>query len=38
MDSFLEIFEGTLSLLDVILILFILFNLLSGIKNGLFLV
>ena len=34
MDSFLEIFEGTLSLLDVILILFILFNLLSGIKNG----
>ena len=34
MDSFLEIFEGTISLLDAILILYILFNLLSGIKNG----
>ena len=34
MDSFFEIFEGTLSLLDAILILFILFNLTSGIRNG----
>ena len=34
MDSFFEIFEGTVSLLDVILILYILFNLISGIRNG----
>jgi len=34
MDSFFEIFEGTVSLLDIILILYILFNLISGIKNG----
>ena len=34
MYSFFEIFEGTLSLLDAILILFILFNLISGIRNG----
>jgi membrane protein required for colicin V production len=34
MDSFFEIFEGTVSLLDIILILYILFNLISGIRNG----
>ena len=34
MDSFFEIFEGTMSLLDVILILYVLFNLISGIRNG----
>ena len=34
MDSFFEIFEGTVSLLDVILILYVLFNLISGIRNG----
>ena len=34
MDSFFEIFEGTVSLLDSILLLYILFNLISGIRNG----
>ena len=34
MDFFFEIFEGTISLLDVILILYVLFNLISGIRNG----
>jgi len=34
MDSFFKVFEGTVSLLDVILILYILFNLISGIRNG----
>jgi len=34
MDSFFEIFDGTVSLLDIILILYILFNLISGIRNG----
>jgi len=34
MDSFFEIFEGTVSLLDSILLLCILFNLISGIRNG----
>jgi len=34
MDSFFEIFEGNVSILDVILILYILFNLISGIRNG----
>ena len=34
MESFFEIFEETLSFLDVILILYILFNLISGIRNG----
>ena len=34
MDSFFEIFEGTVSLLDIILMLYIIFNLISGIRNG----
>ena len=34
MDSFFEIFEGTATLLDAILIIYILFNLISGIRNG----
>jgi len=34
MEFFFEIFEETLSFLDVILILYILFNLISGIRNG----
>ena len=34
MESFFEIFKETVSLLDVILILYILFNLISGIRNG----
>ena len=34
MESFFEIFDGTVSLLDVILILYVLFNLISGIRNG----
>ena len=34
MDFFFEIFEGTISLLDAILILYVLFNLISGIRNG----
>jgi membrane protein required for colicin V production len=34
MDSFFETFEGSISLLDVTLILYILFNLISGIRNG----
>ena len=34
MNSFFEIFEGTVTLLDAILIIFILFNLISGIRNG----
>ena len=34
MESFFEIFEETISFLDVILILYILFNLISGIRNG----
>ena len=34
MNFFFEIFEGTVSLLDVILILYIIFNLISGIRNG----
>jgi len=35
MDSLFEIFEETVSLLDIILILYILFNLISGVRNGL---
>ena len=34
MDSFFEIIEGTVSLLDAILIIYVLFNLISGIRNG----
>lgn len=34
MDSFFEIFEGVVTLLDAILIIYILFNLISGIRNG----
>ena len=34
MDSFFKIFEGTVTLLDAILIIYILFNLISGIRNG----
>ncbi|MCI5054207.1 MAG: CvpA family protein [Pelagibacteraceae bacterium] len=34
MDSFFEIFEGVVTLLDTILIIYILFNLISGIRNG----
>ena len=34
MDSFFEIFDVTVSLLDIILILYILFNLISGVRNG----
>ena len=34
MESFFETFEGSISLLDVTLILYILFNLISGIRNG----
>ena len=34
MDSLFEIFEGAVTLLDVILIIYILFNLISGIRNG----
>ena len=34
MNSFFEIFEGAVTLLDAILIIYILFNLISGIRNG----
>lgn len=34
MEFFFEIFEGTATLLDAILIIYILFNLISGIRNG----
>ena len=34
MEYFFKIFEETISFLDVILILYILFNLISGIRNG----
>ncbi len=34
MNSFFKIFEGTVTLLDAILIIYILFNLISGIRNG----
>ena len=34
MDSLFEIFEETVSLLDITLILYILFNLISGVRNG----
>ena len=34
MDTLFEIFEGAVTLLDAILIIYILFNLISGIRNG----
>jgi len=34
MNSFFKIFEGTVSLLDSILIFYVLFNLILGIRNG----